>query len=507
MHSKDDKLSQPGFFSERRAGIVLHPTSLPVSSPYSPNINGELGQDAYRFVDFMRESGLSIWQLLPLSPTHEDLSPYMGLSVFAGNERLISISQLLDWNWIDEKTCEATLNPGGINKQCVYDAIAARIFKGELPDVKNALQDFETEHRDWLDNYALFRLLREKFAGKSWYEWPQEYRDRESEALTSIVNSHAEALQRIRIEQFIFFHQWHQLRDYAGQRNIKLYGDIPIFVAYDSAEVWAHREYFDLLDDGSPRTVAGVPPDYFSETGQLWGNPLYRWDVMQADGFSWWKDRMRVALTLYDVVRIDHFRGFESYWEIDANAETAIEGRWVKAPGPALFDALITEFGDLPIVVEDLGIITPQVEALRDSYGWPGMKILQFAFDGNPDNPYLPHNFGEHCVVYSGTHDNDTTRGWFESLEEDARVHVLRYLNSKTNDMPWPIIDCAVNSSARWAVFPMQDFLALDSGGRMNTPGVSGGNWRWRFQWQQVQPELPNRIYELLMRNNRIVDS
>ena len=500
-------MNQSGFFYERRAGVILHPTSLPVSSTLSVNDNGELGRDAFRFMDFMRECGLSIWQMLPLSPTHEDLSPYMGLSVFAGNERVISIAQMVEWGWVNENECNISKYPAELSKESVYDAVIERVLNDELPAVKKAIETFERENRYWLHNYALFRLLREKFKNKSWNEWPAQFRDRDTTALEEIEGHHQQALRRIRFEQFVFFEQWREIREYAGSRNIKLYGDMPIFVAYDSAEVWAHREYFDLQEDGSPRTVAGVPPDYFSETGQLWGNPLYSWDVMQADGFSWWKERMKSALTLYDVIRIDHFRGFESFWEIDAQAQTAMVGQWVKAPGRELFNALISQFGELPIVVEDLGIITPEVEALRDHFGWPGMKILQFAFDGSPDNPYLPHNFSERCVVYSGTHDNDTTKGWFDSLDDDTRMNVQRYLNAKTNDMPWPILECAVKSVANWAIFPLQDFLALDSSGRMNTPGVIGGNWQWRFQWQQLQAELPDRIYELLMQNNRIVEN
>ena len=316
----------------------------------------------------------------------------------------------------------------------------------------------------------------------------------DAKALEAAARQYAKQIKTIHFGQFVFFTQWHELRDYAKSLNIKLFGDVPIYVSMDSADAWAHPEILRIDPDGRPDAVAGVPPDYFSEDGQLWGNPLYDWDRHAADGYSWWVDRLRATAELADFVRIDHFRGFEAYWEIDAHAETAVDGRWVKGPGDSFFQALTAELGELPLVAEDLGVITPEVTALRERFGLPGMKILQFAFDGSPDNPYLPHNHETMSVVYTGTHDNNTTLGWYQELSDDQRWPVHHYLGADSEPMPWLLIRAALASVARLAVIPMQDLLGLDGSHRMNVPGVADGNWRWRFAWDQVQEEQRARL-------------
>lgn len=478
-----------GPFRQRHGGILLHVTSLP---------GGDLGTDAYRFVDFLAEAGVTVWQILPLGPTHEDLSPYQCLSVHAGNPKLISLPALIEEPWFGD--CKADLGDRQAVLQQGCDNFASR--------ANQAMQaEFSAFCRDqafWLDDYVLFQALRETHGNTPWFEWPLELRRRERKALKAASWELEALMARNRFEQFIFFRQWLKIKNYANWHGVLILGDMPIFVSHDSADVWAQREYFALDEEGRLTVVAGVPPDYFSATGQRWGNPVYHWDRIEADGFHWWLERMRTQLKLCDLIRIDHFRGFEAYWEIPASSETAVNGHWVKAPGETLFRTLEAHFGALPLIAEDLGTITPEVEALRDQFHLPGMKVLQFAFDGGSDNPYLPENHVENCVVYTGTHDNDTILGWFNSLPEDKRHHVYACLGFPAESMPWALIRCAFQSVARHAVVPMQDILELGSEGRMNLPGTTESNWRWGFNWSQVKPDLAARVRGLLERYDRM---
>lgn len=466
--------------TRRRAGVLLHPTSLPC---------GDLGADAYRFVEFLQHSGATLWQMLPTGPTHADGSPYQCLSVNAGNELLISLEGLVEQGWLQSEQLEAKRQLGdcAMRRACLSDA--CRCFLATADESQQqAFSTFCESHHHWLHDFALYRALRQIHRLCSWVDFPAPLRDREPEALSQAAVALEDSLQRVKFEQYIFFLQWQALKTFAQERGVLLFGDMPIFVAHDSAEVWAHREYFLLDQQGQPTVVAGVPPDYFSETGQRWGNPLYNWQVMAEDGYQWWIERLRTQMELFDVVRIDHFRGFEAYWEIPVHQGTAINGHWVKGPGNALFEAITEALGSLPLVAEDLGLITSEVHELRKRFQLPGMKILQFAFDGGSENSYLPHNHESCSVVYTGTHDNDTSCGWFNGLSAEQKTRVTEYLGRPAEEMPWPLVRAALASVALWAVIPMQDILALDSSDRMNIPGTSEGNWRWRFDWHQLQP-------------------
>ncbi len=475
-------------FAQRRAGILLHPTSLPGAPA-----NGDLGSEAYRFVDFCAECGIRAWQTLPLGPTHEDLSPYQCLSVHAGNVRLISLQALVDLGWLDDAGLDES---GDLEAQRAVRLNAAyNGFQRKAGDAeRRAFKRFVREHARWLDDFALYQALRNANGGKAWYDWPQALCERNADALQAERKRLAGAIAQVRFEQFLFYRQWKQLRQYANDRGVLLFGDIPIFVAHDSADVWAHREWFSVDEHGQLQVVAGVPPDYFSATGQRWGNPHYRWDELKKDGFAWWLERIRSQMEMFDLMRIDHFRGFEAYWEIDARADTAIDGHWVKGPGESFFQVLKQVFGELPLVAEDLGVITPEVTALRKQFSLPGMKILQFAFDGSAANPYLPHNHEELGVVYTGTHDNNTTLGWYQDLSDDERAAVRHYLGDSQEPMPGLLMRTALASVARLAVIPLQDVLELDGAHRMNIPGVGEGNWRWRFSWDQVQEQHKQRL-------------
>ncbi len=476
--------------SQRRAGVLLHPTSLP---------NGDIGHDAYRFVDLLQSSGVTLWQMLPTGPTHADCSPYQCLSVNAGNELLISLDLLIEQGWLQHEQLESKrqLDAHVMRRTCLTDAYRGFMERADQGQ-REAFNSFCNTHSHWLHDFALYRALRQIHNLCSWVDFPAPLRDREPEAIEQAAIGLEDKLLRVKFEQYIFFSQWLALKHYAQERGVHLFGDMPIFVAHDSAEVWAHREYFLLDPQGQPTVVAGVPPDYFSETGQRWGNPLYNWAVMANDGYQWWVQRLRVQMELFDVVRIDHFRGFEAYWEIPVYEETAINGHWVEGPGAALFDALNEQLGTLPLVAEDLGLITPEVHALRERFNLPGMKILQFAFDGGPTNSYLPHNHEACSVVYTGTHDNDTTAGWFMALNEDQQKQVMDYLGRPVDGMPWSMIRVAMASTSLWAVIPMQDLLGLDSSHRMNTPGTTEGNWAWRFEWHQIPPGMQSHLEHLV---------
>lgn len=480
----------------RRAGILLHPTSLP-----GANDHGDLGHQAYRFIEFLKASGIKVWQTLPLGPTHEDLSPYQCLSVHAGNPLLISMDWLIDRQWLQQVTLdEAPLNDNH-RKKCLIEAFSK--FRQNKDQYFQLYLDFIEKESYWLNDYALFIAIRMHQRNQAWMAWPEPLRNREPEALQTIQSILVKDIERIKFEQFVFFQQWLELKQYAHQHQIQMFGDMPIFVAHDSAEVWAHPEYFTIDQQGHATRVAGVPPDYFSATGQRWGNPLYDWQRMEADNFTWWVNRMHTQLELFDIVRIDHFRGFEAYWEIPATEETAMNGHWVKAPGHQLLSVLHDHFDPLPIIAEDLGIITAEVDALREEFNIPGMKVLQFAFSGEPDNPYLPHQHVRNGVVYTGTHDNDTSLAWFESLDNNTRQLVTEYLGNSSDPMPWPLIRAAVSSVADLCVLPMQDILALGAGHRMNTPGTQENNWQWRFDWKQVPDGLTRKLKSMLTRYQR----
>ncbi len=474
-------------FSRRRSGVLLHITSLPGRWRF-----GDIGPEAYHFVDFLASTGQTVWQVLPLTPPDHCGSPYQSLSVHAADTRLISIDRIIEWGWL----------PADVSVQDDRQALLVRAYSGFVESADDAdrvaLTHFvQEEGARWLNDYALFLALKQEHKGKSWHHWETPFRDRDATALASARERYQALIYQIIFEQFVFARQWKELRHYANDRGVLMFGDMPIFVAHDSADVWANRDYFSLDDTGQPITVAGVPPDYFSATGQRWGNPHYRWDRMQIDDFRWWRERIASEMNRFDIIRIDHFRGFEAYWEIPASEATAIAGRWVSAPGDRLFASLKGHFDYLPFVAEDLGVITEAVTQLRERYGMPGMKILQFAFGSGANNPYLSHHHERNSVVYTGTHDNDTTVSWYEGLSTEMRSHVNDYLGDPSEVMPWPLIRTALASISCLAVIPMQDILALGKGQRMNTPGTQQDNWTWRFKWPQLPEESCRRLQHL----------
>ncbi len=491
---------------DRAAGILLHPTSLPGGHGV-----GDLGQQAYAWVDFLAAAKQHLWQVLPLGPTGYGDSPYQSFSAFAGNPNLISLDGLLGQGLLEPTDLEnAPPNGGPIDYGAVISfkdgalRSAFETFQGAPAKEKKTFEKFCKAQAYWLDDFALFMALKEAHEGQPWNTWDEPLRTRKKRALAAFEKEHADVLLRHKVWQWVFYEQWLGLKTYANAQNIKIVGDIPIFIAYDSADAWANPELYFLDADGNPEVVAGVPPDYFSATGQRWGNPIYRWKKMQNRDFAWWVARFRSSLDFYDLIRVDHFRGFESYWEIPAENPTAEDGRWVKGPGQALFDTLRKELGELPIIAEDLGIITPEVERLRDDNALPGMKVLQFAYAGGGADLYLPHNYSENYVVYTGTHDNDTTQGWFDAAPDEERDFVRRYLARDDQNVVWELIRLAYMSVARYAVVPLQDVLQLGSEARMNTPGEAGGNWGWRFEEGQLEGWLAPALAELAENYNRV---
>jgi len=504
----------------RESGILLHPTSLP--GPYGI---GEIGDEARRFIDQLGQMGQRLWQVLPLGPTSFGDSPYQALSTFAGNHLLISFNQLVEDGLLDPMRLEMLQEFADdhveygdvINRRMVILRAVCRGFnKLAERNLKERFRRFCREESYWLDNYALFIALKDAHGGRPWPDWQHAYAMREPEVLEKATREFAREIHDVKILQFIFHDQWARLRAYAHQRNIRIIGDIPIFVAHDSADVWAAPELFYLDADGRLTQQAGVPPDYFSTTGQLWGNPLYRWDVHKATHYDWWVARLRKIFETVDIVRIDHFRGFEAYWEIAGDARTAIEGRWVKGPGADLFDTLLEQLVELPIIAEDLGVITDEVEALRDAYHLPGMRILQFAFGSDPKaEDYRPHNYPTNCVAYTGTHDNDTTIGWFnsqvggdstrsaEEIQRERRM-VLDYVGTDGSQINWDMIALAEHSRANTAVIPLQDVMGLGSSARLNTPGAPSGNWTWRFTWDMLKKEDMLRLRNISEVTGRI---
>ncbi|MEF7613466.1 4-alpha-glucanotransferase [Aquincola sp. MAHUQ-54] len=484
----------------RLSGILLHPTSLP-----GPHGSGDLGPAAYHFVDWLEGAGQSLWQILPLGGIGPGNSPYMSSSAFAGNPLLIDLGELQRHGWLDE--ADLVPEPGFDAMRVDFGLVvpyrmarlarAARRFAA-APGVHGAAHEaFCAEHASWLPDYALFMALWEHHGFIDWCGWPAPLAQRDAQALAQARVLHAERIAFHVFCQWSFFRQWKALRAHANARGVQIIGDAPIFIAHQSAEVWARQELFELGPDGGPTVVAGVPPDFFSETGQRWGNPLYRWSAHAAEGYAWWVERIRRIFELTDIVRIDHFRGFAGYWEIPADEPTAIHGRWLPGPGAALFDAVAAALGPLPIIAEDLGIITPDVVELRRRFRFPGMRILQFAFGGETDNAYLPHNHTPDSVVYTGTHDNNTTRGWWSAAGDGERTHVRAYLGTDDDGVVQALMRAAAASVADTVVHPMQDVLGLPGDARMNVPGVGEGSWSWRFGWDQVQPGHAHGLYAL----------
>jgi 4-alpha-glucanotransferase len=463
-------------FATRRAGVLLHPTSLPGATAC-----GTFGADARRFVDWLADGGFGVWQTLPLGPVDEYGSPYCLRSAFAGDPRLIDATSLANLAALPRG-----LEAGG-TRAARYRLFVASAERGQ----QRAFAAFVARHRRRLLPYATFELASERCGGAPWWQWPERYRDRDRAALGALLAESREPLRALLFEQYLWELQWSELKRYANERGVLLFGDLPFYVDRNSVEVWSERALFALDERGEPLAVAGVPPDYFNADGQLWGNPLYDWEAMRCSAFRWWIGRLAAQFERFDLVRIDHFRALESFWVVPAGATTARDGRWQSAPGDELLATVRSKLGDLPLVAEDLGIITEEVRALRDRHDLPGMVVLQFAFDGSPDNPHLPAHHRRNAVVYTGTHDNDTTVGWYRNLGDRARGVVHGMLGVGDSPVvPDFLIDAAYASHAALAVVPMQDLLALDSAARMNTPGTVNGNWRWRFDWSQVPEGL-----------------
>jgi 4-alpha-glucanotransferase len=494
----------------RSSGILLHPTSLP--GRYGI---GELGLEAYRFADALARGRQTLWQVLPLGPTGYGDSPYQSFSAFAGNTLLISLDLLVREGLLRDEDLRETpaFTEDRIDFGTVIEfknAQLERAYQGfrrnESATLRHSFDAFRRYAASWLDDYALFRALKNHRDGKVWSEWDEELALRDPGALERVSRELADEIEAQEFYQFLFFRQWSALKKYANQKGVLMVGDIPIFVSYDSADVWTHPDLFKLDEHGKPLTVAGVPPDYFSRTGQLWGNPIYNWEQMQRDDFAWWTERVRASFEMIDILRIDHFRGFAATWEIPAGNETAEHGAWVNVPGRELFSTLREKLGgDLPIIAENLGLITPDVEQLRREFGFPGMRILQFGFSSDADNKFLPHNYEPEDVAYTGTHDNDTTLGWFNAEEgagsirtaaqiESERQYCLKYLDSDGREIHWDFIRAVFSSVASLAIIPLQDVMGLGNEARMNLPASTSGNWNWRYQAGQLTDEMLERL-------------
>jgi 4-alpha-glucanotransferase len=498
---------------QRASGILLHPTSLPGRFGI-----GDLGQGAEDFIEFLTATGQHLWQVLPLGPTGYGDSPYQSLSAFAGNRLLISLEQLVRDGYLEPSDLEdAPSFPAGRVDYSRVISFKTRLLRRAFdrfqstatPHARREFETFCSEQRHWLDDYALFKSIKDAHQGKAWIDWEPDIAARKPAALEKWAARLRDEVQAHKFFQFTFFKQWEALKQQCHANGIRIIGDVPIFVAHDSADVWAHPELFHLDGRGHPTKVAGVPPDYFSATGQLWGNPLYRWDVLAETGYDWWIERLRATFRLVDIIRLDHFRGFEAYWEVPAEETTAINGRWVKGPGAHFFEVAQRELGPLPIIAEDLGVITPEVLELRDRFGFPGMKVLQFAFGDDPSaSDFRPHNYIRNCVVYTGTHDNDTTVGWFtregsgdttqtpDEVEREREM-ALKYLGTDGHEIHWDFIRLAFSSVANTAIVPLQDVLGLGNEARMNLPGRPEGNWQWRFSQEMLTPAIRQRLTEM----------
>jgi 4-alpha-glucanotransferase len=493
-----------GILDTRRSGVLLHPTSLP-----GPHGCGDLGPSAYHFVDWLVRAGQSLWQVLPLNPVGPGNSPYQSVSCFAGSPLLVDLFSMVERGWLRWEP-----DPGFDRQRCDYDRVAVvrmqRLRAAWLgfsqsaePHERQAFEAFCQAHAHWLDDYALFMTLDGLYGGP-WSRWPAEYAQREGMALQRLREQQHQDLEFWCFVQWQFMAQWLGLRAYANRCGVRLIGDAPIFVAHHSADVWANAAQYCLDGSGEPSVVAGVPPDYFSPTGQRWGNPLYNWTAMHADGYAWWRARLAHQLACVDVLRLDHFRGFEAYWEIPADALDAVLGQWRTGPGQALFDAMLAGLGPLPLIAEDLGLITQQVTDLRENNGFPGMRILQFAFGDTPGNPYLPHNYPRQTVAYTGTHDNNTALGWWQGLGRSEREAALRYLGPQAEtQIHWAMVRAVSQSVANTVIHPFADILGLDASHRMNTPGQPLGCWEWRFEWSQVGDAAAIQLAQITQAHGR----
>ncbi|MHA1983487.1 MAG: 4-alpha-glucanotransferase [Candidatus Hodarchaeales archaeon] len=495
----------------RKGGVILHPTSLPSMFGI-----GELGTELYRFIDLLSINKIKLWQILPLGPTGYGNSPYSCFSAFAGNPFLISIEKLLDKNYITGEIVKPLLllpkkaiDFGKLIplKWKVLKEAYNKFKESKIQEIILEFDEFCKKQSFWLEDFSKFMSAKEEFNDEPWINWPQEYRLGIITSSEEWIAQKQDSILFHKFVQFLFFEQWFAVKKYANSKGIEIIGDVPIFVAFDSADVWSNRQFFYLSESGDPEFVAGVPPDYFSPTGQRWGNPLFRWDVLKEDNYDWWIQRIKHATDLVDIIRIDHFRGFESYWRIPANESTAINGKWTKGPGMEFFNVVKDRLGELPIIAEDLGMITPEVEKLLSETGFPGMKVLQFAF-GNPektylDNPYLPHNFDENCVVYTGTHDNPTTLSWYLEVEEEQQNRVKSYCKTSNKDIVHELIKLTWSSKANFAIIPLQDLLRLDDSARMNTPGSDQNNWIWRLIWDKKDEKYWTEIKKLCLEFNR----
>ncbi len=503
---------------KKASGLLLHPTSLPGNSGI-----GELGENAFQFIDFLSECGQRYWQILPLNPVTEEygFSPYISFSAFAGNPLLISLSELVREKLLTKKDLNKLENshPEQVDYDTVHKEKTALLEKAyskfqKQPRGKQALERFYRKHHAWLEDFTLFMALRETASNKDWTKWDRSLVERNAQALAQSRRKLKKRIAFYAFCQFLFFRQWENLHNYARKKNIQIIGDIPIYVGFQSAEVWQNQEIFDLdPQTKQPFKVAGVPPDYFSATGQLWGNPLYRW-IEQTGEFSrpvidWWQKRFTQIFSMVDIVRVDHFRAFESYWAIPADSKTAITGKWVQGPGTLFFQQIEKALGKVPIIAEDLGMITPAVIQLREQLNFPGMKVLQFAFDGDPQNAHLPHNYNHsNFIVYTGTHDNMTLTGWFNSLSEENKNKIITYLKNNcpapvAADFHWQMIELAAQSRADICIFPLQDLLGLGPEATMNRPGIAFGNWRWRFNSSLITDQIKKNIQKITARTQR----
>jgi len=494
--------------TDRASGILLHPTSLPGAFGA-----GDFGPDAYRFVDWLVSAGQSYWQVLPLGEIGHGNSPYMSMSAFAGSILLIDLTELSAKGWLtpEDLTPHPGFRPGRVDYTLLRPYRIERLrraakcfFATAHDDMHRSYTEFCIAESAWLDDYSLFMTIAEHENWRYWSLWPMELVKREQQALRQFASANAEEIGFWKFCQWCFARQWSDLRLYANEHGVKIIGDIPIFVSCQSADVWAHQELFELDENGRPLFVAGVPPDYFSETGQLWGNPQYRWNIHESTGYAWWIARLGHALTLVDLVRIDHFRGFVAYWEIPADAPNAIHGKWVTGPGEKLFEAFVKVFPHLPIIAEDLGVITPDVVELRDKFSLPGMRILQFAFGDGEKNIFLPHHYVPNSIAYTGTHDNDTILGWWATLSAHEKAFAEDYLHTDGHDIHWVMMRAISDSAANIVVFTMQDVLGLSSEHRMNLPGQSDGSWEWRFSWDQIQPTHAQALSKMSRDYSRI---
>jgi 4-alpha-glucanotransferase len=492
----------------RCSGLLLHPTSLP--SKYGI---GTLGEEACRFVDFLADSGQSLWQLLPLGPTGYGNSPYQCVSAFAGNPLVIDLDLLAGRLGLGREElgpCPehrvGRIEYGSLiaSRDALFRRAHEEFRRRSDPALRAELARFGEQNAGWLENYALFMALKERFGGACWAQWPEAARFRQPEALASWRTELADAVERHRFLQWAFFDQWTRLRAYASERNVRVIGDLPLYVAYDSAEVWSEPDGFLLDGDRNPLSVAGVPPDYFSPTGQLWGNPLYDWDRMRGTGFRWWLDRFRANLRWYDFVRFDHFQGLCTYWAVPFGERTAARGEWRKAPGHDLLSALCAEAGELPILAEDLGVLTDEVVALRERFNLPGMRVLQYAFDPSEVNDHRPHAYARRCAAYTGTHDNDTVAGWYANSHSDVRNAARDYLHATGATIALAFVRAVWASVADVAIAPLQDVLGLESDARMNTPGTDSGNWEWRFEPGSLTPRLARDLRRLTKMYGRL---